>query len=489
MPFGVLLIVMAVNSLALETAQFDTHPQGNVDVWDAPHLVFTQVAEATTPVWITAAGDGSGRLFFVEEDGVVKIVGNQTPFLELGSDAILPLPNISLVSLAFPPKFSKKGYFYLSYSDTNNMLTVSRFYLSPNPDQADPNSEQIIGKYVVGCHGGQIVFAPDGTLYLNFAGPIANVQLAGESHNLDALSGKMVAILNESGPTPVNSGLQDYWPFSKYFDATDCSVIGGAFDKSCEYRMKGIYFYGDEKGTIWGLKHVAQDWVQINLASPTFLFDPEIYSIRLPGTPIINNTNIDPITITITQRPPVINITNPTTITISPYSGFFGADVVADDLMASRRLLSGPSPKNESSITTNLMPISSSGQQSYPFQITAFGQDENGRVYVANYGAPYNVAITEGYNPSLFVGGGGIYRIDDDPLQCSVETIRHGRWITLQWLSMLGINYEVQSSSDASHWYTLRRYQGTGRQISDSNLPNSSRLQFRVICKYTTQRL
>ena len=72
-------------------------------------------------VAIRNAGDGSNRLFVVEQGGRIKIIDNgvtlATPFLNID-----PLTNGTgeqgLLGLAFHPNYAVNGYFYVYY--TNN---------------------------------------------------------------------------------------------------------------------------------------------------------------------------------------------------------------------------------------------------------------------------------------------------------------------------------------------------------------------------------
>src|SRR3954462_302122 len=72
-----------------------------------------------SPVYATDAGDGSGRLFVVDQVGQVRIVKNgklqSTPFLDVKSKIIHLSPEYDergLLGLAFDPNFKKNGLVY-----------------------------------------------------------------------------------------------------------------------------------------------------------------------------------------------------------------------------------------------------------------------------------------------------------------------------------------------------------------------------------------
>ena len=101
-----------------------------------PQISLSAVAGGfTQPVHVTHAGDGSGRIFVVEQGGRIRILDNgvvlPVPFLDLAS---LNPPRLvaggerGLLSVAFPPGFSSKGYFYVNYTRSGDGATVVARY-------------------------------------------------------------------------------------------------------------------------------------------------------------------------------------------------------------------------------------------------------------------------------------------------------------------------------------------------------------------------
>jgi hypothetical protein len=77
----------------------------------------------TAPISVKGAGDGSGRLFIVDQSGTIRIVDGgvllPTPFLDLTS--LLPSLNAAydergLLGLAFHPDYAHNGRFFVRYS-------------------------------------------------------------------------------------------------------------------------------------------------------------------------------------------------------------------------------------------------------------------------------------------------------------------------------------------------------------------------------------
>ena len=132
------------------------------------------------PVFVTHAGDGTNRLFIVEQSGRILSMDNQQDvaaepkvFLDIRGKVRMRHNEEGLLSLVFHPKFKDNGQFFVYYSVSEPKRNrISRFNLLANdPSQADPASEQVIleveQKY--GNHNGStLLFGPDGYLYASF---------------------------------------------------------------------------------------------------------------------------------------------------------------------------------------------------------------------------------------------------------------------------------------------------------------------------------
>lgn len=90
------------------------------------------------PTTITHAGDGSGRLFVVEQGGTIRFIRNgavsPTPFLNISSLVTPTGGEQGLVGLAFPPGFSARRSFYVNYTNRTGIgnTVVARFALTSN---------------------------------------------------------------------------------------------------------------------------------------------------------------------------------------------------------------------------------------------------------------------------------------------------------------------------------------------------------------------
>ncbi|MCM3876071.1 MAG: PQQ-dependent sugar dehydrogenase, partial [Thermoanaerobaculia bacterium] len=172
-----------------------------------PQIAFTPVAAGfSSPTQVTSAHDGSGRLFVVEQRGLVKIVKDgvvlPVPFLDI-RDRVSCCGERGLLSIVFPPgagphgTLSKPFDLYANYTDVNGDTTVSVFYVSNDPDVVSAGSERILLKIAqpfANHNGGQLAFGPDGYLYIGMGDGGSAGDPNNNAQNLSSLLGKILRI-------------------------------------------------------------------------------------------------------------------------------------------------------------------------------------------------------------------------------------------------------------------------------------------------------
>jgi glucose/arabinose dehydrogenase len=104
-----------------------------------------------------------------------------------------------LLSVAFPPGFgSGKNHFYVYYTNLDGNNQVSRFSVSQDPDIASSGSEELILLFLhpdqTNHNGGQIVFGPDGYLYIGTGDGGSGGDPNDNAQNPASLLGKMLRI-------------------------------------------------------------------------------------------------------------------------------------------------------------------------------------------------------------------------------------------------------------------------------------------------------
>ena len=125
------------------------------------------------PLFLTHAGDGSGRLFVVEQGGRVWILrGSQRsvrPYLDARPLLDESSGERGLLGLAFAPDFARSGALYLSHTAPGPANAVTRVQVDPGSDEVSlARSERIfaIDDPAHNHNGGMIAFGPDGFLWI-----------------------------------------------------------------------------------------------------------------------------------------------------------------------------------------------------------------------------------------------------------------------------------------------------------------------------------
>jgi glucose/arabinose dehydrogenase len=135
----------------------------------------TVVSGLSSPVSVTNAGDGSGRLFVDEQGGTVRIVRSghvlATPYLDIKSEVETGGREQGLLSIAFHPDFKRNPKVYVAYTRSDGDLVVSSFTApSASANQISPSTERhilLVPHHDANNHnGGQIFFGNDGDLYI-----------------------------------------------------------------------------------------------------------------------------------------------------------------------------------------------------------------------------------------------------------------------------------------------------------------------------------
>ncbi len=177
----------------------------------APLAASIQLRQIATgfhrPLYATHAGDGSGRLFIVEQVGKIWILQNgmlqAQPFLNIedliSSGALRQsFSEQGLLGLAFHPDYQENGAFFVNYTDKEGSTVVARYQVNlGDANVADPASGQIIFQLpqpYANHNGGHIEFGPNGYLYIALGdGGAANDPL-GAGQNRQLLLGSILRI-------------------------------------------------------------------------------------------------------------------------------------------------------------------------------------------------------------------------------------------------------------------------------------------------------
>ncbi len=150
------------------------------------------------PTSVTNAGDGSGRVFVVEQGGLVRVMKDgkvlSQPFLDV-RDLTRAGGERGLLGLAFDPKFKQNGRLFVDYTNQNGDTVIARY--TAKGDRADPNSAKIlltIKQPYSNHNGGQLAFGPDGYLYVGMGDGGSAGDPQNNAQNLGSLLGKLLRL-------------------------------------------------------------------------------------------------------------------------------------------------------------------------------------------------------------------------------------------------------------------------------------------------------
>jgi glucose/arabinose dehydrogenase len=166
------------------------------------------------PVFVAGAGDGSGRLYVVEQGGRIwRLAADGTrevkPFLDLRSKVSRSGNERGLLGLAFHPRYAENGRLFVHYTARNGDITVSEFKIG---SEGRPGDERVLLRIPhprSNHNGGMLAFGPDGMLYIatGDGGGAGDPDRAGQ--DLGSLLGKILRI-DVDGGDETGAGGQPY---------------------------------------------------------------------------------------------------------------------------------------------------------------------------------------------------------------------------------------------------------------------------------------
>ena len=228
-----------------------------------PNLYFERLTNLAQP-----AGDDN-LLFVTEQAGLIRGFVNDLDttesfvFLDIQDRVSTRGNEEGLLGLAFDPAYNESGKFYVYYSASNPRRSVlSRFQTPPNnTDSADATNEVIIMEIpqpYSNHNGGQLAFGPDGYLYVGLGDGGSAGDPKANGQDLGTLLGSVVRIDVSRKKDRPGYGIPSDNPFFG---------VEGAREEIWAYGLRNPwrFSFDRESGELW-LGDVGQHlWEEIDL--------------------------------------------------------------------------------------------------------------------------------------------------------------------------------------------------------------------------------
>ena len=338
----------------------------------------TVTAVLSSPVFLTAPTGDVGRLFIVEQGGLIRILNSldgtprATPFLDV-SGLIVTGGEQGLLGMAFDPNYAGNGRFYIYYTNTAGDIVIARYGVSSNPDIANAGAQAILKTIAhptnQNHNGGMLAFGPDGCLYAGIGDGGGSGDPNGNAQNTNSLLGKILRLDPETGsacgtdnpfangtggaPEVWSFGLRNPWRFS--FDRSTGVLYIGDVGQDQREEVDAVVGPNAGQGVNFG-------W---NIMEGFACFNPPSGCNSSGLTPPILDYSHDAGACSVTGGYVYRGTLNP-----AVNGSYFYADYCAGFVRSFQ--LQGGRPSSQ-----NTWPLLSPGGQ-----ITSFGEDARGELYI-----------------------------------------------------------------------------------------------------------
>ncbi len=344
------------------------------------HLTFSRIARnLSRPVFITHSGDNNGRLFIVEQTGRIRVIRKgvlqSTPFLDLRSKVSTGGGEQGLLGLAFHPDYKTNGKFYVDYTDRAGDTVIAEYRRSStNASLASPTAKLVlkIDQPYANHNGGMLAFGSDRLLYVGMGDGGSGGDPGNRAQNRNSLLGKILRLNIDTRKTyvvpPTNPyvgrtgndlvwayGLRNPWRFS--FDRLTHDLWIGDVGQDRYEEIDRSTAPNAGKGVNYG-------WRQL-----------EAYQCYNPSTGCNWTGKTKPMAAY--SHSLGCSVTGGYVYRGSTYADLAGVYLFADYCSGRIWGLNAAGANTQTAVLLN----------DTPFQISSFGEDQAGNVYVVDYGA------------------------------------------------------------------------------------------------------
>lgn len=213
------------------------------------------------PLFLTHAGDGSDRLFVLEQPGRIRLleqgVLSAVPFLDLTDRVLMDDTERGLLGLAFHPDYRRNGRFFVNYTrQPDGATVVAEFRRGHSPDVAsrDERVLLVIQQPESNHNGGMIAFGPDKSLYIGMGDGGAWGDPGNRAQNLNDLLGKILRIdVDHGDPYAIPADN----PFANEGGRPEIYALG--------MRNPWRFSFDRESGALWVADVGQKKWEEVDL--------------------------------------------------------------------------------------------------------------------------------------------------------------------------------------------------------------------------------
>ena len=209
------LLAAVVAALTTQLARDDAAAAGSFRI--------VRVASGlASPVFAAQAQGEPGRIYVVEQDGLVRVVERgrvrSRAFLDLRSQVTRAGNEQGLLGLAFAPDYRKSRLLVVNYTDQSGTTRVVAY--RSNGTRALPGSARVllsVPQPYSNHNGGMVAFGPDGRVYVGLGDGGSGGDPENRAQDMGTLLGKLVRLdPRVANPVPeiVALGLRNPWRFS-----------------------------------------------------------------------------------------------------------------------------------------------------------------------------------------------------------------------------------------------------------------------------------
>ncbi len=171
-------------------------------------FAFPNLPAISQPIALRQLPGDASHWYLVQKNGVIVRFENRadvaslTTFVDIDARVSSGASEAGLLGMAFHPDFATNGEVCLSYTAGGLTSRISRFTSPDGGVTLDPNSEEILltlNQPYSNHNGGNILFGPDGYLYVGFGDGGSGGDPGDRAQNTTNLFGAMLRIDVDTG--------------------------------------------------------------------------------------------------------------------------------------------------------------------------------------------------------------------------------------------------------------------------------------------------